>query len=78
MKNIKVVFSKNLKKYRKEKHLSQEKLSLLSDIHRTYISGVEQGNRNISLENIEKLANALDIEAYRFLMDGGCLNDGEN
>ena len=61
------VFASNLKSYRNEKGLTQEKLAELSGLHRTYISAVEREQRNISLENIENLANALEIEAYLLL-----------
>ena len=60
-------FAKNLKKYRNLKGLSQEKLAEVSELHRTYISAVEREQRNISLINIEKIAKALEIEAYLLL-----------
>ena len=41
--------------------ISQEELAERAELHRTYISSIEQGDRNISLENIEKVARALDI-----------------
>ncbi len=60
-------FAKNLIFYRYQKGLTQEKLAELSGLHRTYISAVERKRRNISLENIEKIANALEVEAYLLL-----------
>jgi len=41
--------------------LSQDKLAFESGIHRTWIGIVERGQRNLTLENIEKLAKALDV-----------------
>lgn len=59
--NIRVRFGQAVRKRRHELSLSQEDLANLSELHRTYISGVERGLRNISLENIEKLSAALDL-----------------
>lgn len=58
------VFGENVRKYRKTKGLSQEKLGELSDLHRTYISDIECFNRSISLYNIQKIADALEVETY--------------
>lgn len=59
--NIKYIFGQRIKKLRKEKGLSQEKLAYICGLHRTYISDVERGSRNISLENIYAISKALDI-----------------
>jgi transcriptional regulator with XRE-family HTH domain len=50
-----------LRKLRLQKGISQENLAELAGLHRTYVSGVERGERNISLVNIERLARALAI-----------------
>lgn len=55
-------FGQKVRAIRKEKNLSQEVLAGRSDLDRTYIGGVERGERNISLINIGKLAKALDID----------------
>ena len=60
--NICEKFGKNVKKYRLEAKISQEKLGELCDLHRTYISDIERGKRSISLNNIEKIALALKID----------------
>lgn len=54
-----VRFGRNLKRLRIAAGLSQEELAARSGLHRTYISSVERGNRNVSLENIFALAEAL-------------------
>ena len=61
MPDIQERFGRKLRKLREEKGISQEKLAELAELHRTYVSGVERGERNISLINIERLAKALDV-----------------
>jgi transcriptional regulator with XRE-family HTH domain len=59
--NIQKQFGKALRECRIQRNLSQEKLAELCGLHRTYISDVERGDRNISLVNIHKIASALHI-----------------
>lgn len=59
MANVFVRFGMRLREIRLKKQLSQERLAELAGLHRTYVSSVERGERNISLENIDRLANAL-------------------
>ena len=61
MNTISEKFGKSVRKLRMERGLSQEKLAFLSNMHRTYIGGIERGERNPSLRNIEAIAKALDI-----------------
>ncbi len=63
------VFGTNLRKYRKALGVSQEKFAELCGLHRTYISDIERFQRNVSLENIQKIAEALGIDAYRLLLE---------
>ncbi|MFD0677380.1 MULTISPECIES: helix-turn-helix domain-containing protein [unclassified Paenibacillus] len=58
---LKLVGSK-IRDYRKSKGLSQDQLGELCGFHFSYIGGVERGERNLSLENIGKIAKALDVE----------------
>lgn len=55
-----------IKELRKEKNFSQEELADLSNLDRTYINSVENGKRNISIINIEKIANAFDLTLKDF------------
>ena len=63
------VFGTNLRKYRTEKGLSQEKFAEIRGLHRTYISDIECFQRNISLENVQKIADALEIKSYMLLQE---------
>lgn len=66
MADIRVQFGERLREIRLKAGVSQEKLAELADLHRTYVSSVERGERNISLENIGRLAEALQIEIREF------------
>lgn len=58
---VTVRFGQRIKLLRTGKGLSQEKFALSIDMDRTYYASVESGKRNISLNNIEKIANGLDV-----------------
>ena len=62
-KQIKNRFGERLRHLRKQNGLSQETLALACGLDRTYIGGIERGERNLSLINIYKIANALGISA---------------
>ena len=64
--NIKEKVGQRIKELREEKNLTQEKLGHLSNIDRTYINSVENGKRNISIKNIEKISLALNISLKEF------------
>ena len=58
---IKAAFGKRVRELRSARGLSQEALALACELDRTYIGGIERGERNVSLVNIEKIATALRV-----------------
>jgi transcriptional regulator with XRE-family HTH domain len=62
-----VMLSQNLKILRASRGLSQEALADLVGLHRTYIGSVERGERNISIDNLERIAVAFDISLSQLL-----------
>ncbi len=65
--NILKIFGENIRKIRKEKGLSQEELAFKANLHRTYIGMIERAEKNITLINIEKIANALDVDIHNLI-----------
>ena len=64
MTNIKKLFGWKVKELRNIRQISQEELAHKSGLHRTYISSVERGLKNISIENIERIAQALEVDLF--------------
>lgn len=62
-------FGKRLREIREETSISQEKLAELAGVHRTYVSSVERGKRNVSLVNIERFAAALGVSMGELMPD---------
>jgi transcriptional regulator with XRE-family HTH domain len=63
---------KRIKTLRNEKELSQEKLAFRAEIDRTYLAGVEQGKRNLSIKSLDKILKALDITFKDFFTGIDC------
>lgn len=63
------LFAKNMKNFRLKQGISQEKLAELSGLHRTYIGSVERSERNIAIDNMEKIAGALSVSLIDLLFD---------
>lgn len=61
-KSILIEFGKKVKTLRKERGLSQEQLAFKANFHRTYVGMIERAERNITLANIKKVADALEID----------------
>lgn len=62
------VFGMNVRRQREAMGISQEKFAELCGLHRTYISDLERFQRNISINNIERIATALGVDAYILFM----------
>ncbi|MDO4268605.1 MAG: helix-turn-helix transcriptional regulator [Eubacteriales bacterium] len=67
--------AENLRVLRLATHVSQEELAEMCGLHRTYISDIERCNRNISIDNIEKIAKALHITASDLLKERGNVDE---
>jgi transcriptional regulator with XRE-family HTH domain len=58
---VKKLFGERVRELRKERGFSQEGFADECGLHRTYMSGIERGLRNVSLENVARIANALGV-----------------
>ena len=63
------VFGNNVKSYRQALGISQEAFAEKCGLHRTYVSAIECHRRSISLENIQRIADALEIETYKLFLE---------
>lgn len=66
-----VTLGKNVRQIRLDRGFSQEALADLCGLHRTYLGGIERGERNVSLLNIVRIARALDVEITELVRDIG-------
>lgn len=64
---ILIQLGERVREIRKKKGLSQEELAYKADLHRTYIGMIERAEKNITLLNIEKIANALEVDIKELL-----------
>ncbi len=69
MEDIKIRFGRRLRELRLEKGWSQETLANNAEIDRTYIPGIENGKRNVSIIIIEKIASVFDLSMAELLKD---------
>ncbi|SFU01745.1 DNA-binding transcriptional regulator, XRE-family HTH domain [Algoriphagus locisalis] len=65
--DVKAEYGKKVRAIRNSKKVSQEKLAELADLDRTYVSDIENGKRNVSIETMYKIARALDTRLTDFL-----------
>ena len=66
-KSPRLTFGVNLRRERESLGLSQEDLAEKAGLHRTYIGSVERGERNVSIDNMDRLANAVDATIQSLL-----------
>ena len=67
--DIKITIGQRIRALRETKNMAQKDLAYAADLDRTYIASVECGKRNISIVNIEKIANALGVSLNEFFDD---------
>lgn len=65
--SARVRFARRLRAARIERGLSQEELAARAGLHRTYVSSVERFERNITIDNMERLARAIDLDVVDLL-----------
>jgi transcriptional regulator with XRE-family HTH domain len=63
------VFGRNLREYRRVHGVSQEALAQSLQVHRTYMGGIERGERNPTLQSVERIAERLGVEPLALLTD---------
>jgi transcriptional regulator with XRE-family HTH domain len=61
-----VAFGQRIRQLREQRQLSQEQVAELANVHRTYMSSVERGQRNVGLDNIVAIARALGVSPAQF------------
>jgi transcriptional regulator with XRE-family HTH domain len=62
-------FGRNLRRYREERGLSQEAFAEILGVHRTYMGGVERGERNLTLRSVERLAETIGVDPLTLLAE---------
>lgn len=60
-------FGRNLRAYRQARGLSQEAFADVLGVHRTYMGGIERGERNLTLKSVERLAALIDADPLSLL-----------
>lgn len=63
------VLARNIRLLRAQKSMSQDALAFESGLNRTYVSDIERSVRNVSIDNVSRLAKALDVPAWQLLFD---------
>ncbi|MDR3130352.1 MAG: helix-turn-helix domain-containing protein [Treponema sp.] len=66
---LSAIVGNNIKKYRKSLNISQEELAERAGLHRTYIGGIERGERNITLDSLQVIAAALNVAPVELIVE---------
>jgi len=77
MSEIAKILGRRIRNYRTAKGLSQEKLAELSSCHPTYIGQIERGEKNATVESVEKIATALSISLSKLFENIGAEDNGD-
>lgn len=67
--DVKLKIGKRIKELRELSNMSQKDLAYAADLDRSYIASIENGQRNVSIVNIEKIASALNVTLNKFFED---------
>ena len=65
--DLQLLLGRNLRAHRKERGMSQEDFAEFLGVHRTYMGGMERGERNLTLKSVERIAERLGVEAVTLL-----------
>jgi transcriptional regulator with XRE-family HTH domain len=69
--DLQQTLGQNLRAYRQQRDLSQEAFADLLGVHRTYMGGIERGERNLTLRSVERLAESLRVSPLELLAEPG-------
>lgn len=69
MQDLRAILGRNVRRYRKQRNLTQEELAFEAEIDLTYLGGIERGKRNPSLLVMGRIANALSISVAKLVSD---------
>ena len=72
--DVKLKIGQRIKELREQSNMSQKDLAYAADLDRSYIASIENGQRNVSIINIEKIAMALNVTLKDFFSDNGKFN----
>jgi transcriptional regulator with XRE-family HTH domain len=61
------IFGRNLRAYREARGMSQEAFAEVLGVHRTYMGGIERGERNLTLRSLERIAQRIEVEPLSLL-----------